>query len=56
MKPRMFREELRPEDGYLNGGSNGHSNGNGNGLGSGLFFEETEDDVSLEINGSFYKI
>lgn len=54
VKPRVFRDELRSQNGYSNGHSNGHSNGNG--FGSGLFFEDTEDDVNLEINGSFYKI
>lgn len=55
VKPRMFKEEAKPE----NGPANGHSNGNSNGHSDNLIFEDLEDDVNLEIEdigGSFYKL
>lgn len=66
-KPRMFREDAEPSQGYSNG-SNGHANGNSNGYVNGktngfangnggtLIFEDIEDKVDLELGGRFYKI
>ncbi|MFN0277859.1 MAG: ExeA family protein [Pyrinomonadaceae bacterium] len=54
VKPRMFKEEAILENVYSNGSSNG--NGYTNGKTDDLIFEDVEDDVALEIGGSFYKI
>lgn len=55
VKPRMFKEEAILESFHSNGSSNGDSNGYTNGKDD-LIFEDVEDEVTLEIGGSFYKI
>jgi len=65
-KPRVFKEESpltgAKGNGNANGRTNGHTNGtaNGHATGSGngnkLVFEDIEDDVSLELDGSFYDV
>lgn len=66
VKPRVFTTEMPvlsagsqgQANGHTNGYANGHHNGNGNGHlseyanGGATIFEEFEDDISLEIDGS----
>jgi type II secretory pathway predicted ATPase ExeA len=62
-KPRMFTDEpqIIPHgtNGHSNGQANGHykpSNGHANGNGNASIFEILDDDISLELDGTFYDI
>ena len=63
VKPRMFTDEpnlgANGTNGHANGHANGHyngSNGNTNGNGNASIFEILDDDISLELDGTFYDI